>query len=377
MTALARAFTNEFVNYMYRHGAWPDHTTVQGRLRRLHLPSRREELSKMRNGRYVPEHYLINFLRLIIAETADAHFTQARRCLDRYVRERGIPDLAEEHLDAITSHTCTRVLPPDFDRDDSDDPTSPTDYIVHNLQSILRYPFEKMFARWLRLCAACDPQVAGPWIYWRLAQARLANGPDLDAAQAQAQAETIMGIPLRDYTARIRSWAEYNPWCVIRARTGKTDLGISLLLPIHEHAYAEVRNGCRRTSDIGPDDMIMPSNYFVYEALAEHPSIVRDKTVNPTKAMLKAMVIQHAALMRYGSPGLSYCYRFLAPEAVPLNRDRMLAGGYKATGICTGLTDFPLWERIMDFDTNEGVNMLDEPTIKYLSKHCPPAPPPT
>lgn len=365
-----RAFTPEFVAYMDRRGGWPDLEASRDKLRRMGRENKRDYISRIRHGKYVPMKYVTFYLEMLLVAEGDKHFEQSRVALGDYLRDRGIATLAPAVLELVAPHCCTAILDKLPGDDDSD---GVVDWIIQGLGSLSTYPLDLFFKSLISHCQAGDPDQIALWTYLMVARERIPEGPSLRPEAAREAAGAIVGVPFDDYRQRARRWARVNPWTVLCAVRKGQPLGGSIVLPLYPHVYAEIRAGARKTSDVEPEHICVPSNWIVLESVCENPEVFA-KGHNPTRAILYAMVVQHGALMRLGSPAIGRVYHFLAPEGTGRNRERMLAAGFRPTEtiLANGVR---LWERLVDFETGVGAHIFDEGAMSRLAKQCESAPP--
>lgn len=372
---LYRGFTSQFIDHMTRRGGWPPDKVTMAWFKARDIPPKRDHLSNLRLGRYAPERCAYGFVQMLLEEIDHKDLQQARRALRDYLAQRGIQLDDRPPLEQVVAHTCSEPLDEIPDHEPGEQ--LGIDWIARGIQFLRNFPVDTYLRHSIMSrCVQGDVAQAVRWIYLRFAQCRLPDGPRLSDDEAIAAAADVITVCFDDYVRRAIAWAEFNPWIVLFAKKGKTRrMGVSILLPVHAHVYEDVRQGNRRTSDISVDDITVPSNYFVFEALAENPDVVREGRINATRPLLMAIVAQHGALMRLGSPGLSREYRFLAPEAQSENRDRMLASGYAPIGTVAKHSHFPLWERVVDFRTGRGLRDNDAYAMEWLARRCKSAPP--
>jgi hypothetical protein len=365
-----RAFTPEFVAYMDRRGGWPDLERSRDKLRKLGRENKRDYISRIRHGKYVPMKYVTFYLEMLLEAEGDKHFAQCRLALGDYLRDRGFETLDPRLLERVAPHCCTAILDKLPGDDDSD---GVVDWIIQGLGSLSTFPLDLFFKSLITHCQAGDPDRVALWTYLMVARERLPEGPHLTPEAAQAAAGTIIGVPFPEYVQRARRWAKANPWTILHALRKGQQIGGSIILPVYPHIYAEIRAGARKTSDVEPEHICVPSNWIVIESVCENPDTFAEGH-NPTRAILYAMVVQHGALMRLGNPAIGRVYRFLAPEGTSRNRERMLAAGFKPTEtvLANGVR---LWERLVDFDTGVGAHIFDEGAMSRLAKQCESAPP--
>lgn len=365
-----RAFTPEFVAYMDRRGGWPDLERSRDKLRSMGRENKRDYISRIRHGKYVPMKYVAFYLEMLLQSGGDKHFAQSRLALGDYLRERGFETLDPTQMELMAPHCCTSMLdklPGDHDSD------GVVDWIIQGLSSLSTFPLDMFFKSLIVHCQAGDPDQVALWTFLIVARERLPDGPSLPLEAAQLAAGSIIGVAFPDYVQRVRRWARANPWTVLHAVRNGQVVGGTIMLPVYQHVYAEIRAGRRKTSDVESAHICVPSNWIVFESVCEHPSTFASGA-NPTRSILYALVVQHGAIMRLGHPAIGRVYHFLAPEGTGRNRERMLAAGFKPTEIVLH-SGVRLWERVVDFETGVGAHIFDEGALSRLAKHCESAPP--
>lgn len=366
MTGKYRAFQPVFVDYMNSRGGWPEGKVLLPELEVRGHGTDRNALSDLRKRRNALSSYTYEFVAIVLTST-NAALARSRTVLLDYLRDCG---LAEQHLDmtAVLSHVC---MPPT----DQSDRTEERDWISSNLRVLADVPI-RSFLDYFYLSRArqSDTEEVVSWLYTRFAQCSHPRGNLMSSEDCLAVGAELLVRPFREYVAAVHSWNLFNPWTVLRACKDKESYGMSIMLPTTEAVYKEIRAGNRAIDDIRPSDIVAPSSYIIFLATAENPAMVKNGR-NPTKAMLNAIVVQHAALMRYGSSEAGPRYQFIAPEGTKENRARMVAGGFRALSTRDARTKRALWERVVDFETGEGVSPVIEGLIRGLSRHAPSAPP--
>lgn len=369
-----RAFTPEFCEYMHRHGGFPKDAPTIAWLQKHEFPCDRLELSALRLGRYAQEKYATCFIRMLTEPGDDRELIRASRVLADFAKEHGIPDIQSVPLETLISHTCTGVSTDPLEDRPRKQPMF--DALVRGLQDLATFPLRVVFGHPVAGSSKDLPvRLAIEWVFVRFAQQVLPSGPGLSREAAIAAAEELLGIGFSDYVERAESWVSVSRWVLSFARRSQGPVAASILLPVRPEVYTRVRSGELATSDVTADDLMVPSHHFVFEALAENPDVPRANRRSPTLTMAMALANQHAALMRYGQPGVGPRFRFLAPAATPANRDRMLGSGWKATDASDPKRGFPYWEKQIDFETGDNLTPLEITLIPFLARRCGPEPP--
>ena len=371
-----RAFTPEFCGYMHRHSGWPEDAATMSWFLNQGYAKDRTYLSALRGGRYAPEPYAYRFIEMLLSGATNQQLAKASRVLVKFLKEHGFNGPQKvASIESVLSHTCTPVC--------TDPPgVKPRrEVIIDGIRRGFQDIASLAPAAYLRFAVSGvsgrdTVEEAVEWIYVRLAQDRLELGPQLDIQAAKEAATDIIGISFADYVARAEAWVAAAPWSVVFAKGVRRKLSVSVILPISEEAYGSILANERASYDITAADIRCPAQYFVFEALAENPRIARKPRRDMGKLMAMSLAAQHGALMRYLPGGNVSRYHFLAPSGTQENRSRMVASGWKATGVRAESHGHEYWEKTVDFSTGENTNPLEAATLAMLAKLCGPAPRP-
>lgn len=361
MSGKYRQFKEFFIDYMLARKAWPEAKHFQFELEARGHPKESNWLSSLRNKRAAPTSYCREMVQIILAcPTAD--FARSRAILLEFLAECGFRKDSPD-IEGALSHVC---WPPT----DESPKEGERDWIQEDVRGVMHAPIQALLNYCLLSRATqADAHEVTRWLYIRVAQSLHPRGNAMSDNECVVAAEDILMRPFSEYAALVHGWSNSDAWTVLRASRGGFSYGMSILLPTSKKIYDEMSSGKRALDDVNPSDIRVPSDRIIFLALAENPEALRRRK-NPTRTMLNALIVQHAALMRYGCSDTGPEYRFLAAEATKENRERMVRAGFKALTTRDPRTKKDNWERVINFDTGEGVAVGMDTVMRSLSRYA-------
>lgn len=362
-----RAFTDEYRVHMDRRGGWPRDKHLS-KWFKANCGYAGGTNTAMRRGDLVPDKYPEWYLRLLVQQAERVEVRQARLATLDFVARFGITELTREAIPAVLGHICT----PPIDAPEAKD--GMLDYLAHPVDILRLFQDALPFESHARACGPGDLPAAIDWMYTRVGQCTAPTGHSMPAAEAIAYARDHIGLAEDEYRARAAQWQAFNPWTVVRAWHKTRPVGMSIVLPVTEAFYTDVRNGLRPSYDCGIRDLSVPSVHLIIEAGAENPELLATANINPTRPLLVCLICQLAALSRPNRFNASQTLRVLTFSGTPKNRDRLMRAGFVPTsGPRMARTGLELLERTLTVG-QLGRDILSAAVLHFVGHLCQSAP---
>ena len=324
-----RAFTDEFCHFLSARGAWPPYKPT----RKL-LGVSPNTLADMRKGRSVPEKFPRAFVNRTLSEPESAVFGATHAAIREYLGMRGLFPEGATDTDLVLCHVCEPVS--------HGRPARGVDYLMRDVDTFARVKQGLLVDDYVRAPGADHIPTLAEWIFACVAQTCLRDGPMLTRGEAVAAAAEVLKTDYCSYLEQLRAWHRI-PWVVALARHRRGIVGASIVLPLTEAAYMQVRNGHRASYECGPEDFEVPSRYVLIEAAVERPEALG--ALNATRPIFMAVLNQVAALAQMQDRPAHEILHVLSFGGTPKNRERLLSAGYQLTDGRMAKTGVELFER--------------------------------
>jgi hypothetical protein len=161
--------------------------------------------------------------------------------------------------------------------------------------------------------------------------------------------ENYVQVPIEEYRKKMMEWAGYHDWVVVLGRNGGKRTGVSVILPLTEKAYYEVRNGEKSPWECGVNDFEVPSNFLLVQVFCVRlMDLGGDPLKYSSKAQRNCALLQVAALSKLSSKHKKNPLRILSFAGMPTSEARLKAHRYQRLDKVTkGHSAVPLYERTL------------------------------
>lgn len=200
-----------------------------------------------------------------------------------------------------------------------------------------------------------DTDRIADWIE-TVAGRQLAGDDSLNDHAARKVFRETFGEDTPNLKRQYSEWQLTQPWSVvysgIRTRTamGFSCTGASVVLPVTERAYFDLRSGNRNYNDVRPDELSPPGRYVYLAGTCEISWL---NSSRDTLATLIATMCQIAAMTA------DEHFKVLSPAPIPLSQKRLLDAGFHQVGISLANDrEVPVFEATPDWRQRWIIHML-------------------
>jgi len=198
----------------------------------------------------------------------------------------------------------------------------------------------------LQGCSTADEVAeAVRWIFAFCGRSLRSDLRFIDEQVAVAMAEKEFHVSMAEYQARAIGWWEKCKWTVVLGRGQLGPTGVSIILPVQQHAYEDMRAGNREGYCVSSDEIINPSRYLVLQGTAERAPGACGEKGNYSKHTLPAIINQVAILSYVRGEESGKPMQVLSFAATPRSRYRLEKAGYKPLGTQMPESDIALYEK--------------------------------
>ena len=190
-----------------------------------------------------------------------------------------------------------------------------------------------------------DVREAIRWMFVFCGRALRSDNHALSPRDAESAASKHFHISLDEYQDRGMSWWHFDRWTVVFARGRRSLTGMSIVLPLREHVYQEMRAGRRMGFDVAPDELVRPSNFVLIEGAAERPTDIPSESDDVTKFTLNATLTQVAALSHAPGHDTDQTLNSLSFGPTPRSTYRLRGAGYKPLGTHMPIGSIAFYEK--------------------------------
>lgn len=330
-----RQLSGEFLAFMRSHDALPEGKRVTQWLRDHKTEIKTGMIGKLFNSELMSASYAERFVSYVRGTRALPNEKLIYATLCEYLQQAG-----HELTDELSDKEVAEWL---FEPEDEDD------YLINGTYKYLARLLKILVDRSTLECRKpADVSRAMEWVYITVGRELPESTKDLYWRDAIAATERRVNLSLEDYCRHVQSWADANPWAVVYAAAGRTAVGASVVLPLAEETYYEVREGQRVPHEIAPDELVMPSNYLFIKAAATRPPDRGGKRFGASWHLLTAIMRQLGELAQLDGPRRRLPLHILSFGSTPANTARLESEHYRFTKKRTPITKFPLYERIVE-----------------------------
>ena len=333
-----RALTTEFLGHLKRHGHVP-HGVAYQEFMFENGKAGTGTLTDLMKGATLPEKAAIGLINMLLKSPKAP--PGSREALLQFLEDRGVSTSATDTQ--VFNVLCGPV------RNHPEPAPGEHDYLKLGAPSMWNVAdrMRREPNRLSRSCRASECAEATTWIqvlisaHAALDEIRKSKPIPDDAGQlaansvtvenAQAHAESHMGVSTEAYTAFLRSISERHPPCVRVALGARKPLGVTVVLPLKPDAYARVRDGEVASYECGPDDITLPSQHILIEAVAERLGPVCKEPTAPTKRLLFTLLLQLAHFTRYHEQQPDTMIHVLSFAGTSESAERLRSQGFEPT----------------------------------------------
>ncbi|MBS0260355.1 MAG: hypothetical protein JSS02_00250 [Planctomycetes bacterium] len=151
-------------------------------------------------------------------------------------------------------------------------------------------------------------------------------------------------LRLEDYQANAISWWRRDRRTVMVGLGEKKPISMTIVLPLREREWHDVRDGNRVPYSLGAADLDVPSNYLVIEGLGQRPVEEGGESTAFTRGALMVMLAQLGSLSNCAFPPRNDL-RILAFASNEVARMRLKKQHFKATGTKLHTMGVDLYDR--------------------------------
>lgn len=333
MSTRDRRLRSDFVEFMRERNAWPLTKNFVGWMRKHGGGIKNGRYAPMKRGEPTDPRYVVGLVRCTLGALATRPEDEGAQALIEYLSARRV-----ENVNDYSAATIAEML---LEPDDDED------YIKRGVLGVLDSLFQKRLVP--RLVEACSTELnvaaAVRWMFVWVGRQVDERADQLPIEASIAAAETYMRTSYDAYVARAVSWWRYDPWTVVQARGKQTPTGVTIVLPLREAAYEDLKQGRRMSYDVGPHELHRPSRNLLIEALAERPPELDGVDGNTTKNTLNAVVSQVGVLSHCRAEEAHRPLRLLTFAGSRLNRERAVSFGFQPVGTTMRDTGLEFFEK--------------------------------
>jgi hypothetical protein len=333
MAETDRRLREDFLQHMEIHGAWPETKNFERWVSQQRSGIRHGIYAALKEGLALDPKYAVTLCDYFLNQAEQGKEHEQFSAFSAFLRQQGI-----ENPQAHSPATLAQRL---FVSDDSDFFCLDADGILSIIKShrIVKY--------YVTQCE--DEEEVREAIHWMFVTVGRAttHSKQLSIHESVRCAEQYMQIALPDYQARALQWWEFDRWTIIRARGKRAATGMSIVLPLAESAYAQLKNGRAMSYDILPTDLRRPSPHLLVEGTCERPVDMAGDKGNTTKNTFMAIVSQIAVLTHCHGPHSKKSLYLLSFAGTPRSKKRLLSGGFKTVGNSMPDSSIQFYERIL------------------------------
>lgn len=206
------------------------------------------------------------------------------------------------------------------------------------------------------------------WIYVNLARRVAPSSPPLSSNDAIALSEDIISVPLADYQKRTLCWRQKYPWVVAPVRVRNILVGAPIVLPLRRAVYDEIRAGKRFASEVTADDLQIPSQHLIVEAVSERTvdqGGIADNCTLHLRAAISRQLGQFCA--RPGATDL-IAVRMLSRRASSESTQRLEGCQFRPTGTREYRSNVELMELVINPLDNRNGQAIVSAIVEFLGK---------
>ncbi|MEM7205325.1 MAG: hypothetical protein AAF628_34030 [Planctomycetota bacterium] len=362
-------FETPFLDFMAARGGWPSQAIMTAAIEARGDSCHRQGISSLTNGRYVRFEVAGAYLGALAlwdvsglkSAECRADMLRARQALADFLRNCNIELGASTPVENIIAHTTAPTLSEVPDHEPGERPTD--DWFVHH-DFLKDIPVHNMIRHSVMVQPRPDAaKTMTDWAFVHLGALKVPNPATVHRTQLIDLAAQLLQVSPERFADNLDAWRAAVPWSAVMGMKGVTErrrIGYSVILPLDDDTYEQLREGKLHSADICPDDLLYPSTNLLFLVLTVNPDLNARKTskrtfINPTRPLSISTHVQHGALMRVGTAGMPSRYRIIAPRVHNTNAVRLEHSDYRPTGTREARTGFELWERHLDFDCDTGI----------------------
>lgn len=322
-----RALLEEFCEQMELAGVWPTEEEFKLAAGRYAAGT----LTAMRRGQPVAAKYCVTLVRMRNEPGRDAF----RKTIAGFVQDRGLSKADSENDTRILDTICRPI---GDERDWIADGISAIGYAINA---------RRLASRTGRPCQDVrEVMQAIRWMYIDCARLRSRN-PMLEPQAAIQLSESWAKISLEDYQRRAISWWKFDPRIVMVAIGDKRPIAMTLILPLKEPVWNDIRSGQRASYAVSDRDLCIPSSYLMHEGLGQRPHDEGGEAKPYTRATFVTILRQMGTLAEITLPPRADLHS-LTIAVNDLARQRIVGFGYKQVGTRMKTLDVDLFEKRFD-----------------------------
>jgi hypothetical protein len=173
------------------------------------------------------------------------------------------------------------------------------------------------------------------------------GGAGLPDAKAIELAEARMQLDMASYADRAVGLWRRSPWTIVYAVVDRVRVGCTLVLPLEESVYEELRAGRRTSHDCTGADLALPSRTLFIEAVGERPDSECPATAKASAQLVRMMFLQIARMsLDPDQPptGEERPIRMMSLAGTPKGEARIRRFGYRPLGVTMPGFDVELFE---------------------------------
>jgi len=344
------SFKADFLRMVDSAGAWPQGQQFVTWCRKDERKIRNAAYRKIRNGELVDMSCILGLLAYLRAPNGkhtDDFEIRARAkmtaCINNYLVATGVPDPDKLAASQKIEHLCN-------DAGEAERSVDPKANLFTEGIGGLRWIFEAARPPMEYFYPSSEKAIceAVTWCFYDLGHLKAA-GP-LSADEAISNTEQRFQMSLSEYQDYAVTCWRRNPWTVVLARgQDNKATGISIILPLRESVYEQIRSGKLMSCRADPQFFAVPSRYMFHEAVSARPLSMGGDPINKaTASMVWTVMVQLAALTISETVfDNDQPFRALSVDGMPDAREMLMAYGYKPIGMRMATSGEDLYELII------------------------------
>jgi hypothetical protein len=322
-----RALLPEFIDLLDLNG-WPLEKTVKLKANQLLYRYKSGTLTNLRRGNPVPEKYCMLLIKL------RWDHKPLQDAITEFIKVHAGIDETEVDDYGILNAICGAI-------------GGEKDWFVAGLADIGKlFDIRRHLSRVARPAKDAEEVAdAARWMFIDVGRLQTKN-PLLPTDAAIRVAEDWGHARLADYQASAISWWSRDRRTVMIVIGEKKPIAMTIVLPVQERIWHDVRDGNRVPYSLGPGDLEVPSKNLIVEGLGQRPVEEGGEGTPFTRGALTAMLAQFGALSNTSFPPRDDL-RILGFVSNDLARTRLKKNNFKATGTKLHTMGVDLYERFI------------------------------
>ena len=154
--------------------------------------------------------------------------------------------------------------------------------------------------------------------------------------EAEALAETHIGIARSRYEAQMRAWVGAEPWSLAFTQLNSKISAATIAIPVNEACYTRLVAGEMNTWEIARGDISTPSPFVVAEAVAMKPLRGARPARTRTREAMLSLICQIATISAMPSAGDDIPLRIFSADFTRDSHWRLTRSGFDVAAVLRG-----------------------------------------